>query len=338
MVQDANQDAHSAILRILSRRSPPCAKMIKTFLRSFFSSPPACDPGSDVGTGSAESSISAYCKCERGGAREGTYVHVKVTTEHAPEHPLKRRHAGAIDRSSDEPGRVSAARAARYVLEIKAAKGVVGWAALLDVAQERRVGLVKALADLGAASGGVLEEDVRLTEHLTGLLELERALLEGVVTRVHRSDAGLRLGETGIELLERLGEGAAGMRAGGVVERTDRDALGPDLGGEEAEATLGLVTLAHLRHVRALERVHVRVELGQVSPTSSALRSYVFELDALKRSEVLDRAVRDVDGDVELRESARPPGGSDVPARGSSARSLHGQRGGRGGHVRSSEG
>lgn len=55
--------SHSAILRILSRRSLPCAKMMKAFLRSFLSSSPveSDDAPAVDGTGRTESSISADC-------------------------------------------------------------------------------------------------------------------------------------------------------------------------------------------------------------------------------------------------------------------------------------
>lgn len=55
--------SHSAIFRILSRRSLPCAKMMKAFLRSFLSSSPVeSDEAPAVdGTGRTESSISADC-------------------------------------------------------------------------------------------------------------------------------------------------------------------------------------------------------------------------------------------------------------------------------------
>lgn len=62
---------------------------MKTFFRNFFSSPAAELPGLEVGTGRAESSISAYYKYQelnvsfliRSNVRiSTTYVHVKITS------------------------------------------------------------------------------------------------------------------------------------------------------------------------------------------------------------------------------------------------------------------
>lgn len=119
---------------------------------------------------------------------------------------------------------------------------------MLDIAQERRRGLVEAGPDLVVAVRGLAEEDVRLDEDLPRLLELQRPLLEALVRAVHGGDALLALDEARVELFEGLGSRSAGEEADGVLVGADGDALGGNLDGEESEAAFGFI----LQRVRAI--------------------------------------------------------------------------------------
>jgi hypothetical protein len=186
-------------------------------------------------------------------------VHVEVSTQYAPEDTLEGGHSSTIDCTGDE-------------LEVKGAKGAVLTSATtvvvaLYVIQQRGVGIICAIATIAALPVlGLIEEDGRLAEDMTGFLELQQTLLKRVVAVVHLTDAIFVISQLGAQFLHlqrsstrsAFGEVEEGQ---GRLEGTDRDLLGLHLGLQEADSAVHLVKAADVGDEGTLERSDVRVEL-----------------------------------------------------------------------------
>ena len=156
-----------------------------------------------------------------------------------------------------------------------------------------------------------IEEDCCLPENMASLDKLLHALAELLIALVHLDKSLFVLGELRVQLVDSLRSPWADRdERKTVIQWTDGNSffLLLNLCGEETNATGHLVNAANFAHVRALEWVHIGVQLGLYVSTcrrTRAWNAHVFKLDITKLPKLCNRVMCNFSRDNELHQAHR---------------------------------